>query len=195
MQLWQIDIVGGVMIADGRTGELREAKVVTGVDDHSRFCVIAAVTERATGRAVCLALAAALVKYGVPEEILTDNGKQFTDRFGKGGEVLFDKICRKNGITHRLTAPASPTTTGKVERFHLTLRRELLDGQVFASVDAAQAAIDAWVAEYNADRPHQALDGQVPVTPADRFTPSPARPAGPHRVVAATRAHPRQQRR
>jgi len=57
MQLWQIDIVGGVMIADTRSGELREAKVVTGVDDHSRFCVIAAVAERATGRAVCLALA------------------------------------------------------------------------------------------------------------------------------------------
>jgi transposase InsO family protein len=174
MQLWQIDIVGGVMIADPRTGELREAKVVTGVDDHSRFCVIAAVTERATGRAVCLALAAALVRYGVPEEILTDNGKQFTDRFGKGGEVLFDKICRKNGITHRLTAPASPTTTGKVERFHGSLRRELLDDhEPFDSVEAAQAALDAWVAEYNADRPHQALDGQVPVTPADRFTPVP----------------------
>src|SRR5690348_5111051 len=175
MQLWQIDIVGGVMIADERTGQLREAKVVTGVDDHSRFCVIAAVTERATGRAVCLALAAALRKFGVPEEILTDNGKQFTDRFGKGGEVLFDKICRKNGITHRLTAPASPTTTGKVERFHLTLRRELLDGhEPFGSVEAAQTALDAWVAEYNADRPHQALDGRMPVTPADRFTPVPS---------------------
>ena len=163
------------MIAGPRTGELREAKVVTGVDDHSRFCVIAAVTERATSRAVCLALAAALQKFGVPEEILTDNGKQFTGRFGKGGgEVLFDKICRKNGITHRLTAPASPTTTGKVERFHLTLRRELLDGhEPFGSVDAAQAALNAWVAGYNADRPHQALDGRFPVTPADRFTPVP----------------------
>jgi len=71
VQLWQIDIVGGVMIAGERTGELREAKIVTGVDDHSRFCVIAAVTERATGRAICLALAAALRKFGVPEEILT----------------------------------------------------------------------------------------------------------------------------
>jgi transposase InsO family protein len=174
MQLWQIDIVGGVMIADNGTGELREAKVVTGVDDHSRFCVIAAVTERATGRAVCLALAAALGKYGVPEEILTDNGKQFTDRFGKGGEVLFSKICRKNGITQRLTAPASPTTTGKIERFHQTLRRELLsEHDWFTSIEAAQAAVDTWVAEYNADRPHQSLDGQLPVTPADRFTPVP----------------------
>ena len=175
MQLWQIDIVGGVMIADTRTGELREAKVVTGVDDHSRYCVICQVAERATGRMVCLALAAALARYGVPEEILTDNGKQFTDRFGKGGEVLFDKICRKNGITHRLTAPASPTTTGKIERFHLTLRRDLLDDHhYFTSVGAAQAALDAWVGEYNADRPHQALDGKVPVTPAERFAAQPA---------------------
>ena len=132
----------------------------------------------------------------MPEEILTDNGKQFTDRFGKGGEVLFDKICRKNGITHRLTAPASPTTTGKVERFHLTLRRELLsEHDWFTSVEAAQAAIDAWVSEYNADRPHQALDGRLPVTPADRFTPVAARPAGAHRPVAATCPHPRQQHR
>jgi hypothetical protein len=64
MQLWQIDIAGGVMIADKRIGELREAKIVTGVDDHSRYCVIAAVTERATGRPVCLALAAALRAFG-----------------------------------------------------------------------------------------------------------------------------------
>jgi transposase InsO family protein len=64
----------------------------------------------------CLAFAQALQRFGVPEEVLTDNGKQFTDRFGKGGEVLFRKICRKNGITHRLTHPALPTTTGKVER-------------------------------------------------------------------------------
>ena len=174
MQLWQIDIVGGVMLVDPRTGVLREAKVVTGVDDHSRSCVIAAVVERATGRAVCLALAEALARFGVPEEILTDNGKQFTDRFGKGGEVLFDKICRTNAITHRLTQPASPTTTGKIERFHLTLRRELLDGcGPFESLELAQAAVDRFVGEYNSDRPHQALGPRSPVTPADRFAPIP----------------------
>src|ERR671932_1075687 len=137
------------------------------VDDHSRFCVMATVVVRATGRAVCLAFAQALQRYGVPEEVLTDNGKQFTDRFGKGGEVLFDRICRDNGIAHRLTAPASPTTTGKVERFHLTLRRELLDeAGVFADVAAAQAAVDAFRREYNHDRPHQSL---AMATPASRF--------------------------
>ena len=174
MQLWQIDIVAGVMLVDPVTGVLREAKVVTGVDDHSRFCVMAAVVERATGRAVCLALAAALARFGVPEEVLTDNGKQFTDRFGKGGEVLFDKICRHNAITHRLTQPASPTTTGKIERFHLTLRRELLDDcGPFESLALAQAAVDGFVAQYNCDRPHQALDPNLPVAPAQRFAPIP----------------------
>ncbi len=138
-----------------------EAKVVTGVDDHSRYCVIAAVVPRASGRAVCLALVRAMREYGIPEEILSDNGKQFTDRFGKGGEVLFDRICRDNGVQHRLTAPASPTTTGKVERIHLTLRRELLDDAgVSADLAAAQAAVDAFRREYNHDRSHQSLGRQ-----------------------------------
>ena len=117
---------------------------------------------------MCLAFAAALRAFGVPGEVLTDNGKQFTDRFGKGGEVLFDRICRDNGIVHRLTQPRSPTTTGKIERFHGSLRRELLDDAVpFADLAAAQAAVDAWVHEYNTVRPHQAIGMAVP---ADRFS-------------------------
>jgi transposase InsO family protein len=163
MALWQMDIVGGVFLVNGS-----ECKVVTGVDDHSRFCVIASVVPRATGRAVCLAFAAALRTYGVPEEVLTDNGKQFTDRFGKGGEVLFDRICRDNAIVHRLTQPRSPTTTGKIERFHGSLRRELLDDAVpFTDLATAQAAVTGWVGEYNTARPHQAL-GMA--TPAERFS-------------------------
>jgi transposase InsO family protein len=190
MQLWQLDIVGGVALADPVSGALGEAKVVTGVDDHSRYCVVAQVVARATGRAVCLAFAAALGRYGVPEEVLTDNGKQFTARFGQGGEVLFDRICRDNAIAHRLTQPASPTTTGKVERFHQTLRRELLaDHEPFTSLAAAQAALDAWVWQDNTTRPHQALDM---ASPADRFAAVPAadREALPLRLPAALAAAP-----
>jgi hypothetical protein len=66
MALWQMDIVGGMFLADGT-----EAKVVTGVDDHSRYCVIASVVSRATGRAVCLAFASALREFGVPDEHAT----------------------------------------------------------------------------------------------------------------------------
>jgi transposase len=109
MELWQMDVVGGVLLADGW-----RASIVTGVDDHSRFCVSALVVRRATARPVCDALAQAMRTHGVPEGILTDNGKVFTGRFGPGsGEVLFDRICRENGIRHLLTAPRSPPLRGR----------------------------------------------------------------------------------
>ena len=67
-------------------------------------------------------------RHGVPEEILTDNGRVFTGKHQpKPATVLFDRICQNNEIKHRLTAPYSPTTTGKVERFHRTMRREFFE--------------------------------------------------------------------
>jgi hypothetical protein len=121
------------------------------------------VVVRATAKPVCEALVAAMKTHGMPEEILTDNGKVFTGRFGPGkGIVMFDRICAENGIKHRLTAPYSPTTTGKIERFHKTLQREYLDDKVFASVTDAQAGLDAWVAKYNAEREHQSVGNRPP---------------------------------
>jgi hypothetical protein len=115
-------------------------------------------------------------RHGVPQEILTDNGKVFTGRFGaKDTEVLFDRICRENGIDHLLTAPRRPTTTGKIERFHRTLRQEFLTGRIFADLPTAQSELNAWVGSYNTERPHSAL-GMA--TPASRFTlAEPGRPA------------------
>jgi transposase InsO family protein len=119
MELWQLDVVGGFLLADGS-----HAKALTGVDDHSRFCVSARLMPRERTRAVCDGLAAALRAHGCPVQLLTDNGKVFTGRFNHPPvEVLFDRICRENGVEHILTAPRSPTTTGKIERFHRTLRR------------------------------------------------------------------------
>jgi transposase InsO family protein len=95
MQLWQMDIVGGVFLANRR-----EVKIVTGIDDHSRFVVCCRVVARATGRAVWAALAEALRRYGLPAEVLANNGKQFIAKFAgpRAGEVLFDRICRENGL-------------------------------------------------------------------------------------------------
>jgi len=176
MQLWQMDVMGGVMLQDAT-----EAKVVTGVDDHSRFCIAAGLVTRATSKAVCAVLSTALRRYGIPEEILTDNGKVFTGRFGpQPVEVLFDRILRENGISHRHTGVRSPTTTGKIERFHQTLRKEFLADRAFASPEQAQAELDAWVEDYNTARPHQALEM---ATPAERFRLAPLAPgAEPPRV-------------
>jgi transposase InsO family protein len=164
MQLWQMDVMGRVHLACGT-----EVKVVTGIDDHSRFIVSAKLVAAATARPVCRALTEALGRHGIPEQILTDNGKVFTARFGRGpGPVMFDRICTGNGIRHLLTAPYSPTTTGKVERLHKTMRAEFFTptDRQFATLPELQAALDAWVVEYNTTRPRQSCGGRPP---AERF--------------------------
>jgi transposase InsO family protein len=172
MELWQMDVVGGIGLADGST-----AKALTGLDDHSRFCVSAQLMPRERTLAVCDGLAAAMRRHGVPQQILTDNGKVFTGRFGHPPtEVLFDRICRENGVEHLLTAPRSPTTTGKIERFHRSLRAECLTGQLFGSLRLAQAAVDEWVEFYNTQRPHQSLDMEVPAARFTRGQQTPPRP-------------------
>jgi transposase InsO family protein len=198
MDLWQMDIVGRFYLFDGT-----EVKVVTGVDDHSRFCICARVVARATARPVCEALKWALRTHGAPSQILTDNGKVFTNRFGPGtSPVLFDRICANNDIRHILTAPYSPTTTGKVERFHKTIRRDFLvaHDRVHHSIEELQGALDAWVTEYNTERPHQSLGDRPPIErfalagPANRAAeleedevvdevPLASRPAGVNRWV------------
>jgi hypothetical protein len=116
---------------------------------------------------VCEVFKASMLRYGIPDEVLTDKGKVFTGRFGTHqAEVLFDRMCRENGISHRLTAPRSPTTTGKIERFHQSVRKEFIAERTFASLHTAQQALDSWVTDYNTERPHQALEMAVP---ADRF--------------------------
>jgi hypothetical protein len=162
MELWQIDVMGGVRLVDGT-----QLSVITGIDDHSRFCVIATLVLRATARPVCDALIEGLHRHGVPEQILTDNAKVFTGKLGRTpAGVLFDRICLNNGIRHLLTAPYSPTTTGKVERLHKTMRKEFFSETTFASIEQAQEALDRWVSRYNHHREHQGI-GDVP--PIRRF--------------------------
>ena len=145
MELWQMDVMHRVFLTNGV-----EVSVITGIDDHSRFCVAAKVVGRATARPVCDALLEALSTHGIPEQILTDNGKVFTGKLAKRpANVLFDRICLNNGIKHILTAPYSPTTTGKVERLHKTMRKELFNDNRFDTIELTQQALDRWVVDYN----------------------------------------------
>ena len=179
MELWQLDLVHGFLLADGTS-----AKALTGVDDHSRYCVSARLMARERTQSVCDGFSSALKTYGVPAQVLTDNGKVFTGRFAQPPvEVLFDRICRENGVDHLLTAPRSPTTTGKIERFHKTLRVEFDTRQVFKTLKTAQEALDEWVNYYNTQRPHQSLADATPESrfhagddqPQHRLTPRPER--------------------
>jgi hypothetical protein len=102
-------------------------------------------------------------------------------------EVLFDRICRENGITHRLTQPRSPTTTGKIERFHRSLRTEFRTDRVFASLAGAQAELDEWVEDYNTNRPHQGIGMDTPV---QRFQRDVLAPVTPLRAATLARTDP-----
>lgn len=144
MELWQIDVMTVATLVKGM-----HLQLVTGIDDHSRYCVIATLLPRATAKPICDALLAALSGYGIPDEILTDNGKVFTGRLHKmPTNELFDRICINHGIKHILTAPYSPTTTGKIERLHRTIRKEFLAGKSFDTIEQAQAALDEWIRKY-----------------------------------------------
>lgn len=162
MELWQLDCMGGIFLTDGT-----HLSAVTGIDDHSRFCVIAKLVHRSTAQPVCDALLGGLSAHGIPESILTDNGRVFTGKLNhRPSNVLFDRICINNGIRHILTAPYSPTTTGKIERLHKTMRKEFFSIKSFETIEQAQTALDRWVSNYNHDREHQAI-GDVP--PIRRF--------------------------
>src|ERR1700745_1010030 len=162
MELWQFDVVHGFLLADGTS-----AKALTGIDDHSRFCVSARLMTRERTQAVCDGFSSAMRTHGVPAQVLTDNGKVFTGRFAQPPvEVLFDRICRENGVDHILTAPRSPTTTGKIERFHRTLREDFNTQQIFRNLKTAQEALDEWVTYYKTQSLNQSL---ADATPESRF--------------------------
>ena len=87
--------------------------------------------------------------------------------------VLFDRICHDNGIRHILTAPYSPTTTGKIERLHKTMRKEFFADRRFATIEEAQRALDAWVTDYNTNREHQGIGDVAPIRRFELARPGP----------------------
>ncbi|ORI12911.1 hypothetical protein BJI47_01290 [Rhodococcus sp. 1168] len=115
MHLRQLDLAGGIVLVGGR-----ECKILTGIDDHSRFTVVAAVLEQPSGVAVCAAFVAAMQRWGVPFEVLTDNGKQFTGKFTRPlpVEVLVERTCREYGISARLTKRRSPARSNESTEYY-----------------------------------------------------------------------------
>ena len=142
----------------GDAGRRHQCKVVTGIDDHSRFCVIAKLVLRVTARPVCDALLEGLARHRVPETDLDRQRQGFHRQIRpKPAIVAFDRVCLGNGIRHIWSASCSPTTTGKIERLRKTIRKELVSDRVFASIAQAQAEMDSWVDHYNLQREHQGI--------------------------------------
>jgi len=163
--LWQMDFKGHFPMGDARCHPL------TLLDDHSRYalCLSACVLE--TAATVREQLVRTFRRYGLPERINMDNGAPWGAP-SAGVERPLTSLTvwlRRLGVRCSHSRPYHPQTNGKDERFHRTLKRDVLHGQAYADLAACQRAFDRFREVYNAQRPHEALGLAVP---ASRYQPS-----------------------
>ena len=160
-QLWQMDFKGHFAFAAGRCHPL------TLLDDHSRFslCLAHCPDERRT--TVQAQLIKVFERYGLPERMTMDNGAPWGDTTGSW--TALELWLMRQGIRVGHSRPYHPQTQGKLERFHRSLKAEVLQGQWFTDSSQLQQVFDHWRAVYNQERPHEALEMAVP---ASRYQPS-----------------------
>jgi len=161
--LWQMDYKGHVAMTQGRVHPL------TVLDDHSRFNLVLAACARESMQEVQAALIACFRRYGLPHRISCDNGSPWGNTRGEVGLTHLGVWITRLGIRLTHARPGHPQTNGKDERFHRTLKSGVLQRQVFTDLANAQRAFDAFRDVYNHERPHQALDLDVPIS---RYRPS-----------------------
>lgn len=134
--------------------------LVTIIDDYSRFCVAAELRHDQKGATMIEVLHQAIVRYGKPRKLLTDQGSSFYTWSQESTQ--FQKYLDDMKIEHIVCDPHSPQTNGKVERLHQTIQRELLQKVRFAGFLEAQRGIGDYVHSYNYERPHQGIGGACP---------------------------------
>ena len=157
-QMWQTDLFTFVLKRQNR-----RVYLVAFLDDHSRFITGYGLHGSQSTPLVIEVVRAAIAAYGVPAEILTDNGTQYVTWRGKS---QFTKELEKLGIKQLVAKPKRPQTLGKVERFWGTLWRECVESAVFLDLEDARRRIGLFIDHYNFQRVHSGIDGLVP---ADRF--------------------------
>ncbi|HEX2685573.1 MAG TPA: IS481 family transposase [Kofleriaceae bacterium] len=162
--VWQMDFKGRFELRDRRW-----CHALTVVDDHSRYALCLAACSNEQGDTVRRHLTQVFGQYGLPDAFLVDNGTPW----GNGPErgwTRFGVWLLKLGVEVIYARPYHPQTRGKNERFHRTLKAEVLALRTFRSLTEVQAAFDHWRELYNHERPHEALGLAVP---ASRYRVSP----------------------
>jgi transposase InsO family protein len=155
-QLWQSDICTFRLAG-------RNAYLIGFIDDYSRYITGLGLYRSQTAEHVLETLRRAAGEYGVPKEMLTDNGRQYVNW---RGTTRFEKELKKDRIKHIRSRPHHPMTLGKIERFWKTILQEFLLRSQFDSFEDARDRLELWVKYYNHRRPHQGIGG---LCPADRY--------------------------
>ncbi|CAN7542049.1 IS481 family transposase [Variovorax paradoxus] len=163
--LWQIDFKGYFETGAGRCHPL------TVIDDHSRFNLTIAACSQTNTTRVQDHLQQVFLRYGLPVRINADNGAPWgSPAKAEHGLSALSVWLIRLGIRISHSAPYHPQTNGKLERFHRSLKAEVLNGRSFLDLAQAQDAFEHWRGVYNHERPHEALGMQ---TPAARYQVSP----------------------
>jgi transposase InsO family protein len=164
---WQADFTHW-WLADGT-----HVEILNWLDDHARYALSVTAHHRVTGPIVASTFRKAYATHGIPASTLTDNGMVFTTRFsgGKGGRNHLEHELRRLGVIQINSTPGHPTTCGKVERFHQTLKKWLTGQPRTTSIAELQTQLDTFVEIYNRHRPHRELPHRA--TPAATYTARP----------------------
>jgi len=163
-QLWQMDFKGYFHL-----GTQEQCHPLTVLDDHSRYSLCLEACRNEQTETVQQRLTAIFRRYGLPERMLMDNGPPWGSCLLHQFTPLTVWLLRL-GIAVSHGRPYHPQTQGKDERFHRSLKAEVLAQRVFPDFECVQRRFDDWRHCYNHVRPHEALDMQVP---ASRYQPSP----------------------
>lgn len=160
--LWQMDFKGDFSLLAGRCYPL------TVLDDHSRFALGLMACANQQMETVQGHLCTIFRRYGLPHRILADNGGPWGS-CGTEGYTKLEVWLIRLGVDMSHSRVCHPQTLGKDERFHRTLKAEVLSQHILTDLGQCQYRFDVWRDIYNLERPHEALQMAVPAT---RYQPS-----------------------
>ena len=154
-ELWQMDYKGDFAMLNGE-----RCYPLTILDDHSRYSLCLNANGGTSYKEFLPVFTRVLEEYGLPDTILCDNGSPWGN--SQGGITPFEVWMMRMGVLPIHGRLKHPQTQGKDERFHRTLKNDLLKKRAFLDLADAQAAFDPWRREYNEERPHESLNLDVP---------------------------------
>jgi transposase InsO family protein len=147
--VWSYDFVS-TFTHDGRT-----VRMLNLIDEHTRECLAIHVRRRINSANLIDVLADAMIEYGIPEYIRSDNGPEFVAK-------ELRKWLARTGAATLYIEPGSPWENGYCESFNAKLRDEFLNGEIFYSLKEAQVLAESWRIYYNTERPHSSLGYRPP---------------------------------
>jgi transposase InsO family protein len=157
--LWQMDFKGEFRMTNGRW-----CYPLTVLDDHSRYSLVLAACGNQRRGTVQQHLVEAFRRYGLPRGMLMDNGPPWGTPCRTSGPSVFSVWLMDLDVAVLHGRPYHPQTQGKEERFHRTLKLEVLQGRTFDDPHQVQGRFADWREVYNCERPHEALELHVPAS-------------------------------